>query len=106
MHPARLTRPNVGRRPVTPQRVLGETMLPSVSLPMPYDTSPAATALAVPADEPLLPCLTFHGLRVMPPNHWAPCASAPTVGIANDTAPAASSFAATVAFTSIVWSLK
>ena len=32
--PVRGTRPKVGRRPVTPQRMLGATMLPSVSLPI------------------------------------------------------------------------
>ena len=31
--PARLTRPNVGRKPVTPQRVLGEMIDPRVSVP-------------------------------------------------------------------------
>ena len=51
MQPARLTRPNVGRRPVTLHRRLGETMLPSVSLPMANPTSPAATAAAEPADD-------------------------------------------------------
>src|SRR5437868_12605318 len=75
MQPCRLTRPNVGRRPVTPQRVHGDTMLPSVSLPMPKPTSPAAVADAEPADEPLDPSLGFHGLRVMPPNQRSPIAS-------------------------------
>ena len=32
--PVRATRPNVGRRPVTPQRIAGLTMLPPVSLPI------------------------------------------------------------------------
>src|SRR5579872_913171 len=41
MQPCRLTRPKVGRRPVTPQRVQGDTMLPRVSLPMAKPTSPA-----------------------------------------------------------------
>src|SRR5882757_3909408 len=57
MHPARLTRPKVGRRPVVPQRVLGETMLPSVSVPSAKPTSPAEVADAAPAEEPLEPCL-------------------------------------------------
>ncbi len=69
MQPARLTRPNVGLSPLAPHRLQGETMLPSVSLPMVKPTSPATAADAGPADEPLEPCLTFHGLRVMPPNH-------------------------------------
>ena len=48
MQPCRLTRPKVGRSPVAPQRVQGETMLPSVSLPSAKPTSPAATADARP----------------------------------------------------------
>ena len=44
MQPCRLTRPNVGRRPVAPQARHGETMLPRVSLPMANPTNPAATA--------------------------------------------------------------
>src|SRR5579872_5570637 len=76
IQPYRLTRPNVGRKPVTPQTVLGDTMLPSVSLPIPNGTRPAATDEAVPADEPLEPDSTFQGLRVMPPNHRSPIASA------------------------------
>ena len=34
MHPYRLTRPNVGRSPVAPHRLLGEMILPRVSLPI------------------------------------------------------------------------
>src|SRR5207244_5674905 len=77
MQPCRLIRPNVGLSPVAPQRVHGETMLPSVSVPMAKPTRPAATVAAEPADEPLDPCFGFHGLRVIPPNHWSPIASAP-----------------------------
>src|SRR5438477_7167813 len=97
MQPYLLTRPNVGRRPVTPQRVQGETMLPSVSLPRAKPTSPAAVAAAEPADEPLDPSFGFQGLRVMPPNHRSPCASAPRDNLATSTAPASSRRAATVA---------
>src|SRR5262245_63491824 len=91
MQPARLTRPNVGRSPLAPQRLHGETMLPSVSEPIAKPTSPATVADADPAEEPLEPCLTFHGLRVMPPNHWSPIARAPSVSLATRTAPASSS---------------
>ncbi len=104
MAPARLTRPKVGRRPVTPQRVLGETMLPQVSVPMAKGTSPAATADAEPADEPLDPCSRFQGLRVMPPYHTSPMARAPMLSLATSTAPAASSFVMTVAVSSSSWS--
>src|SRR5262249_18527168 len=106
MQPKRLTRPKVGRRPVTPQRVHGETMLPNVSLPMAKPTKPAATEEAEPAEEPLDPCFEFHGLRVMPPNHQSPIARAPKVSLATKTAPAFSRRRATVAMSARVWSLK
>src|SRR5262245_1415861 len=105
MHPCRLTRPNVGRSPLAPQRVHGEMMLPKVSLPMANPTSPATAADAEPADDPLDPSFTYHGLRVCPPNHWSPWASAPRVSLATRTAPASSSLRATVALVSSVWSL-
>src|SRR5690606_29535038 len=95
--PYRLTRPNVGRRPVTPLRVDGDTIEPSVSVPIAKPTRPAAVAEPGPADEPLEPSSGFHGLRVMPPNQRSPCASAPIVSFATSTAPAASSFSTTVA---------
>src|SRR4051794_9857433 len=97
MQPCRLTRPNVGRRPEAPQARQGETMLPSVSLPSAKPTKPAATAEAEPADDPLDPRRGSQGLRVLPPNHWSPMASAPSVSLAISTAPASSSRAATVA---------
>ncbi len=70
--PVRGTRPNVGRSPVAPQRVDGDEMEPSVSLPMEKATSPAAVADAGPAEEPLEPWSVFQGLRVMPPNQTSP----------------------------------
>src|SRR5437762_7865118 len=106
MQPWRLTLPNVGRKPVAPQRVQGETILPSVSLPSAKPTSPAAVAAAEPADEPLDPSLGFQGFRVMPPNQRSPCANAPKVNLATSTAPASSSRAATVALLSRTCSLK
>src|SRR6185312_10176788 len=102
--PVRGTNPNVGRKPVVPQRVDGEEIDPSVSEPMAKATQPAAVAEADPADDPLDPCLVFQGLRVMPPNHLSPCASAPRVSLATRTAPAASSRLTTVASSSIFWS--
>src|ERR1700678_4005507 len=101
MQPCRLTRPKVGRSPDAPQARQGETMLPKVSLPMANPTSPAATAEADPADDPLEPVRGSHGLRVRPPNHWSPIASAPRESLATSTAPASSRRAATVALTSI-----
>jgi hypothetical protein len=40
--PKRLTRPKVGRIPVVPQRDDGETIEPSVSLPIAKPTQPAS----------------------------------------------------------------
>jgi hypothetical protein len=57
MAPARLTRPKVGLTPVTPQRVLGETMEPRVSVPMENPTRPAAVAEAEPAEDPEEVCV-------------------------------------------------
>ena len=104
MAPWRLTRPKVGRSPVTPQRVDGETIDPQVSLPIAKPTSPAATAAAGPAEEPLEPWSSFHGLRVMPPNQTSPQASSPSVSFATSTAPASSSRRTTAASSSITWS--
>src|SRR5205823_4480384 len=106
MHPARLTRPNVGRSPVVPQTRQGETMLPSVSLPSEKPTSPAAVALAEPADEPDEPILGFQGFFVMrSPYQRSPSASAPSDSFATSTAPASSSRCATVALPSSICSL-
>ena len=55
MAPVRGTKPNVGRRPVQPQRVDGDEIEPSVSEPMLNATQPAAVADAGPAEEPLEP---------------------------------------------------
>src|SRR5277367_3030718 len=98
--PVRGTKPNVGRSPVVPQRVEGDEMEPNVSDPMAKATHPAAVADAEPADDPLDPCLGFHGLRVRPPNHLSPIASAPSENFATSTAPAASSRCTTVASSS------
>src|SRR5438876_7251096 len=66
--PVRGTRPKVGRRPVTPQRIDGETMLPSVSLPMLNPTQPAAVAAPAPALLPDEPSSGSQGFIVCPPN--------------------------------------
>src|SRR5215813_4820028 len=98
--PVRGTKPNVGRNPVQPQRVLGEEIEPSVSEPIANVTHPAVTAEAEPADEPLDPCAGFHGLRVLPPNQRSSIASAPRLSFATSTAPALSSLFTTVASSS------
>src|SRR6185312_2042162 len=102
MAPVRGTRPNVGRRPVAPQRVDGDEIEPSVSLPIAKATSPAAVAHAGPADEPLDPWSGFHGFRVIPPNHTSPMANSPNESLATSTAPAASRRCTTVASASSI----
>src|ERR1041385_9254177 len=97
--PYRLTRPYVGRRPVTPHRDEGETIEPSVSVPIENPTRPAAVAAAGPADDPLEPiCASSgcHGFRVTPANQRAPWASAPIDNLATSTAPASFSRSTTV----------
>src|ERR1700756_370565 len=100
MAPVRGTNPNVGRSPVVPHRVEGDEIDPSVSDPIAKATHPAEVADADPADDPLDPCFGFQGLRVRPPNHLSPIASAPSVVFATSTAPAASSRFTTVASSS------
>src|SRR5580700_8764559 len=97
MAPVRGTKPKVGRSPVVPQRVEGDEMEPSVSVPRAKPTHPAATALALPAEDPLDPCRLFHGFRVRAPNHRSPCARAPIDNLAIKIAPASSSRVTTVA---------
>src|SRR5438874_9891879 len=86
--PVRGTRPNVGRSPVTPQRIAGATMLPPVSLPIENPTSPAAVAEPGPALDPDAPSSSNHGFIVCPPNQMSLSASAPKLNFATSTAPA------------------
>ena len=104
--PVRGTRPKVGRRPTTPQRIEGERMDPPVSVPIANPTSPPPAADPEPADEPLEPSSGFHGLFVRPPNQLWPNASSPVVSLATSTAPAASSRSTTAASVSMTWSSK
>ena len=86
--PVRATRPNVGLRPVTPQRIDGSMMLPSVSLPIANATHPAAVAEPGPALLPPEPSSSSHGFFVSPPNQMSLSASAPRLSFATRTAPA------------------
>src|SRR5690348_4077722 len=86
--PVRGTRPKVGRRPVTPQRMLGLTMLLPVSLPIEKPTRPAAVAAPGPALDPEEPSSSNHGFMVCPPNQISFSASAPKLSFATNTAPA------------------
>src|SRR6476659_9398898 len=60
---ARLTRPLVGLKPLTPQKCAGMRIEPPVSEPSAAGTSRAATADPDPEDEPPVICAGFHGLR-------------------------------------------
>src|SRR5579864_7021928 len=88
MAPVRGTRPYVGRKPVTPQRIEGLTILPPVSLPIENPTSPAAVAAPGPALDPDAPSSVSHGFIVCPPNQMSLSASAPRLNFATSTAPA------------------
>src|SRR5262252_1212226 len=65
--PCRLTRPNVGLRPVTPQKAEGQTIEPKVSLPIANPARPAATTAPEPLEEPQVQQLWFQGFLVAPP---------------------------------------
>src|ERR1700737_4300997 len=102
--PARLTRPTVGLMPTTPLVLAGQTMLPSVSVPI--DTAVKFAEEAAPDPE-----LDPHGFRLIPYGllHCPPRPDHPLVGVRERklahslrvvfprmTAPAARSRAATV----------
>src|SRR5262245_66644709 len=88
MAPVRGTRPNVGRRPVTPHRIAGATMLPPVSLPTENATSAAAVAAPGPALDPDAPPSSSQGVIVWPPHQTALRARAPRERCARRTAQA------------------
>jgi hypothetical protein len=56
----------VGLWPYTPQKWAGPRIEPPMSLPSSRPVSPAASAAALPPDEPPGPHSTFHGLLVVP----------------------------------------
>jgi hypothetical protein len=66
--PWRLTRPYVGRRPVTPQYDEGFVIEPSVSDPIANGTNPALTLEPDPLDDPPLQQPKFHGVLHGPVN--------------------------------------
>src|SRR5580700_9996543 len=66
MSPYRDTRPYVGLMPTVPVSAAGWRMDPPVSLPSEHDTMRAATAAALPADDPPGVRVRSHGLRVGP----------------------------------------
>src|SRR5229473_5414598 len=104
--PLRLTRPNVVRKAVTPQRIAGSTMDPPVSVPMANATKPAAVAEPGPAEEPPEPSVVSHGFFVCPPNQTSSCANSPVASFATSTAPALFRRSTTVASVGIICCLK
>ena len=87
------TRPAVGRRPTSEQKLEGSRMLPPKSLPVPSHTWPAASAAAVPPEEPPGVKRVFHGLRVTPNTAlsvWPPAANSGMFDLPTTSAPHAS----------------
>ncbi len=78
-----------------PQRMVGLTMLPPVSLPMENPTRPAAVAAPGPALDPDAPSSSTQGFIVCPPNQMSLRARAPRLSFAISTPPAALSRATT-----------
>ncbi len=72
MMPSRLTSPTVGLSPTMPLTAAGQTMLPSVSVPMATTAKLAATATALPELEPQGLRFSAYGLRVCPPTALQP----------------------------------
>ena len=66
MMPSLGTRPTVGLIPTQPFSDAGQVIDPSVSVPIPIVTSPAATAAPVPDEDPPALCWCFQGLAVNP----------------------------------------
>src|SRR6266571_3073304 len=104
--PKRLTRPKVGRSPVTPQIADGARIEPSVSVPMEKPTNPPAVADPGPADEPCDPIDVSHGFIVCPANQMSSSANSPVASLPMSTAPASRSLVTTVASTSMMRSLN
>src|SRR5437660_12664480 len=70
--PARLTRPSVGLIPTIEQQVAGDTMDPSVSVPMAAAHRLAATATPDPELDPDGVRSSAYGLRHCPPRPLQP----------------------------------
>ena len=68
------TRPKLGLSPTLPQNAAGMRTDPAPSVPTLSGPSPAATAAAVPPDDPPGVFVGSHGLRVMPGERrsWSP----------------------------------
>src|SRR5215217_3948843 len=72
MTPARLVRPTVGLMPTTEQADEGQTIEPSVSVPMATAVKPAAVAAGEPELDPQGERSSAYGLRHCPPRPLQP----------------------------------
>ena len=75
------TRPGLGRRPTTEQKLAGILRLPPRSLPVASQTCPDARATAEPPDEPPQVIRVSHGFRVLPKTSLKVLAPAPNSGV-------------------------
>ena len=97
------TRPKLGLSPKLPQNAAGMRTDPAPSVPTLRGPSPAATAAAVPPDDPPGVFDVSHGLRVMPVSNELVSPLQPNSGVVvlpTNTAPASRSRAVTGASTS------
>src|SRR5579863_1880325 len=77
----RATRPMLGRRPTTPQKLAGLRSEPPMSVPWASQAVPVASAAAAPPDEPAAERDKSHGLRVAPKTSLKVLAPAPNSGV-------------------------
>ena len=100
------TRPKLGFKPKLPQNAAGMRTEPAPSVPTESGPMPAATATAVPPDEPPGVLAGFQGLRVMPVSGELVSPLQPNSGVVvlpSSTAPASRRRAVTGASTSHGW---
>src|SRR5215207_2219249 len=75
------TRPGLGRRPTTPQKLAGLRKLPARSDPCATQAVPVARATAAPPNDPAADNAVFHGLRVAPNTSLKVLPPAPNSGV-------------------------
>src|ERR1700688_2427316 len=103
MAPQRLTRPNVGRNPVRPQKPAGHKIDPQVSVPIVNAARPAAMIAPDPLELPHVQQVAFHGFLAAPVSdaeanrYPIPPASSIIADLPIRIAPARSSFSMTAA---------
>src|SRR5258705_9622093 len=75
------TRPMLGRRPTTPQKLAGLRSEPPMSEPCASHAMPVASATAAPPEEPAAERDVSHGLSVAPNTSLKVLAPAPNSGV-------------------------